>query len=338
MKKINKKELHEIFQNLIKKDQNAYNKLYENYYKLVYGIVFSIIKNKDDSEDITHEIFTKIYKLDVAKLPTSNEASWLFTVSKNECFLYLRKSKPNINLDEIYEIPESSNDIDKIIDVEYYNKLLNGLKEDEKLIVSLKVLSNFTFSKISQVMNVPIGTVQWKYYNAINSLKISVSSLAGAVIAFIIVLARGELLNNKQYLNENTNLNSNDKDNDESIESDDEIQQGGQDKVEENETTEEETKNENVAQDSIQNSNQNSNEIESITKPDNSVITDKNDQTTNDFQQVIPDCTTSCLEKISNKKIDEFQVAFTALGIVCLIIFTIFFKIYQQKLRKKSSK
>ena len=192
MNKINKKELHEIFQSLRNKNQNAYNNLYEKYYKLVYGIVFSIIKNQADSEDVTHEIFTKIYKLDINKLPENHEASWLFTVSKNECLLFLRKSKPNISIEEIYEIPENTNGIDDVIDKDYYNKLISGLKEDEKIIVSLKVLSNFTFKKISQVMNIPIGTVQWKYYNAINSLKVSIGSLVGPALAFIIVIARGE--------------------------------------------------------------------------------------------------------------------------------------------------
>ena len=193
MKKIDKKELHELFSGLKNKKQNAYNKLYEKYYSLVYGIVFSIIKNKEDSEDVAHEVFTKIYKMPIDKLPISNEASWLYTVSKNESFLYLRKSKPNISIEEAYEIPCDLSDIDKVIDSEFYNKAIARLKVDEKMIVSLKVLSDFTFQKIAQIMNMPIGTVQWKYYKAINNLKISIGSLIGAVISFLIVFASGGL-------------------------------------------------------------------------------------------------------------------------------------------------
>lgn len=318
MKKINKKELHEIFQNLRKKDQNAYNKLYEKYYNLVYAIVFSILKNKDDSEDITHEIFTKIYKLDVNKLPTNNESSWLFTVSKNECYLYLRKSKPNINIEEIYEIPESSNDIDKIIDIEYYNKLIKGLKEDEKLIVSLKVLSNFTFSKISQVMNIPIGTVQWKYYNAINSLKISVSSLVGAVIAFVIVFARGEMLNSKTYLNKKDETDV-------------------EDIVQDNENVSNEESEIPEENDNQQDNMEIKDETQNTIQPDNQVSTDKNEQYTDSIQQEISQSITTSSEAKTDK-IDSLQVIFISIGMAFLIIFITFFKIYQQKLRKKSSK
>lgn len=341
MKKINKKELHEIFENLRKKDQNAYNKLYENYYKLIYGIVFSILKNQDDSEDITHEIFTKIYKLDVSKLPTNNEASWLFTVSKNECYLHLRKSKPNINIDEMYEIPESSNDIDKIIDIEYYNKLIKGLKEDEKLIVSLKVLSNFTFSKISQVMNIPIGTVQWKYYNAINSLRISVSSLVGAVVAFVIVLARGEILNNKQYLNDDSKDDYiNDEITEEDIQ-DSTTQENDNTMNDENEsndiqingTQSEENKNENINQDITENIPGTENTV----IPDESIENNKNEVNIGNVEPSTPQQTEDFFI-FKNSKIDSIQAAFIVIGIILLITFLTFFKIYQQKLKKKSSK
>ena len=211
MKKIDEKELNYLFSELKNKSQSAYNMLYEKYYKLVYGIAFSVMKNKEDSEDITNEVFTKIYRLDKEKLPVSNEASWLFTVTRNECFTYLRKTRQNISIDEIYEVPSASQEIQEIIDTEYYNKLISGLSEQEKTIISLKILSNFTFSKISQIMNIPIGTVQWKYYKAINSLKISISGLIGATIAFaLVILRREKIQNEKPYLNnyEEKNIDS----------------------------------------------------------------------------------------------------------------------------------
>lgn len=329
MNKINKKELHEIFESLRNKNQNAYNKLYENYYGLIYGIVFSIIKNKDDSEDLTHEIFTKIYKLDVSKLPTNNEASWLFTVSKNECFLHIRKSKPNISIDEIYELPDNASGIEDVIDSEYYNKLMSGLKEDEKIIVSLKVLSNFTFKKISQVMNIPIGTVQWKYYNAINSLRISIGSLVGAIIAFALVLARGEFWKEKPYLNdrenrvnyENTEINK-----------DTEInQEDAANKEIEDVDLEDNNKNENIENNS---SNIETNEA---TDSQNEDKPQDNTKISNDTSTI-----TSCNEPVTpankNTSIDEVQAVFLVVGIALLTIFIIFFKKYQQKLKKKSSK
>ncbi len=327
MGKINKKELHQIFGELRNKNQNAYNNLYEKYYNLVYGITYSILKNKEDSEDISHEIFTKIYKLDVDKLPTNNEASWLFTVSKNECFAFFRKTKPNLSIDEIYEIPSSSNELENVIDSEYYNKIIDRLKEDEKQIVSLKVLSNFTFKKISQVMNVPIGTVQWKYYNAINSLRISVGSLVGAITAFVIILARGEFWKSKQYMNQNQ---TNDVDNEENN-FDNAQQESMEDKNVENSNQ--------INQDNVY---INEEYKENDKEKEDSVSSSEGNTSPNEIGENIVENTTidANVENVGFSRIwkDKNQLVILSIGLVLIIISIIFFKKYQQKFKKKSSK
>lgn len=320
MQKIDKKELHELFLGLKNKNQNSYNKLYEKYYKLVYGITFSILKNKEDSEDIAHEIFTKIYKLPIDKLPESNEASWLYTVSKNECFLFLRKSKPNISIDEIYEIPAETSEIEQIVDSEYYNKLISSLKEDEKMIVSLKVLSDFSFKKIAQVMNIPIGTVQWKYYKAINSIKISIGSLVGAAMAFILIIARGEQWKKQDYFDKNKFQSDESKDSSSNKSSD---------------ITEEapERAGENVSEAKI---NENTSS-ESGTKTDS--VQQNIDNASKDVSSEVKE-TIEVLDKTETfmERMDVVQVSLLVLGLTFLTIFIIFFKKYQQKLKKKSSK
>ena len=298
MKKIDKKQLHDIFDGLKNKNETAYNLFYKDYYSLVYGIIFSIMKNQTDSEDIAQEVFTKIYKLDESKLPSNNEASWLFTVCKNECFQYLRRKRPNISLEEIYDVSVESSDINEIIDKEYFSKLMDGLKDDEKMIVSLKVLSDFTFKKISQIMDIPIGTVQWKYYKAINSLKVSIGSLLGAALAFIMVLANGDFWKSRQYVDEKS-------------------------EVEGNKKTVEDTENEST----------------------NFIINNEDDNVVNNSEAVQKDDSVSTVvinEEENNTTVSTnrsvFQFAFLTVGIVLLLISIIFFKIYQQKFKKKSSK
>ena len=147
MKELKKEELNTIFHEFKENNMTQYDKLYKEYYSTIYGIVFSIIKNKENSEDVVQEIFIKIYNMDKEKFPTQGELSWLYTVSKNEALQFLRKKNNEINIEEIYEIKEKSNEIDKIIDMNTYNKIISVLNEKEKQIVSLKILSNFTFKK-----------------------------------------------------------------------------------------------------------------------------------------------------------------------------------------------
>lgn len=48
---------------------------------------------------------------------------------------------------------------------------LETLKPAERQIVSLKVLGELTFKEIAQCMKIPMGTVTWKYQNAIKKLR-----------------------------------------------------------------------------------------------------------------------------------------------------------------------
>ena len=206
-------ELGRIFKEFKENDMSSYDFFYKEYYSLIYGIVFSILKNKENSEDVVQNVLIKIFSLDKSKFPDRGSLSWLYTVSKNEALNYLRKNKQFVNIEEIYEIKEKTDEIEKIIDVHTYNKIINGLNEKEKEIVSLKILSNFTFKKIGQLLKMPTATVQWKYYKAVDSLKISLGNLAMFMITFIVLVVKNKILTNKDSnsIQENNQIEINEK-------------------------------------------------------------------------------------------------------------------------------
>ncbi len=186
MKKINEKEIKEIFVGLKENEETSFNKLYEKYNRIVYGISFSILKNKEDSEDVMQTVFSKIYGLEREKLPNKNEASWIYSVTKNESISYLRKKNEKVELEKVYDIENEKNDIEDIIDKEKYNRIISKLNEKEKEIVSLKILSGLSFREIGKLINEPTNTVKWRYYKAIHTLKLLLGSLSLFVITFVI--------------------------------------------------------------------------------------------------------------------------------------------------------
>ena len=156
MKKINKNELHQIFTNLRNNKEKSFNELYEKYNKLIYAIAFAILKNKENSEDIVQIVFTKIYGLEAEKLPTSNEASWLYTLTKNESINLIRKQKNKVSLDEIADIPYDDKELENIIEKDAYNKIIKKLSPQEKEIVNLHILCDMKFKDIAKLLNIPI--------------------------------------------------------------------------------------------------------------------------------------------------------------------------------------
>lgn len=178
MKKINQKELHELLTEIKEnKNESTYNELYRKYKELVYSIAFSILKQKEDSEDVAQRVFTKLWTMNSQNLPSSYEASWLYRLTKNETLNYLRNHKKTINLEELYSIHEEDDEIKKILDQDAYNRLIAKLSQREQEVISLKLVSGLSFKQISQVIQEPIGTVQWRYYHSLKNLKLGLTNL-----------------------------------------------------------------------------------------------------------------------------------------------------------------
>lgn len=206
MKKVNKKELHSIFLKMKENKQQGFNELYEKYNRLVYQIAFSIINHKEKSEDIMQNVFTKILDMKENKLPNENESSWLYAVTKNEAIDYMRKQKNEINIEDIYYISESKDELLHILDKDKYNKMISRLNEVEQEIVSLKIIGGFSFKEIANILKMPMGTVQWKYYNALHSLKMIIGNVGILIFTTILYITRRNYIS-KQKVQEDSTQN-----------------------------------------------------------------------------------------------------------------------------------
>lgn len=209
MNSINIKELHEIFNEIKNGNESVIEELYRKYKKLICNIAFSIVKNRDIAEEICQNIFLKIIQLDKSKLPGNKEISWLYTVTKNQSIEYLRRKHNTSNID-MYEIENTNDEINKVIDLETYNNLIDCLNDREKEIVSLKILTNFTYKEIGQILNMPMGTVQWKYHKAINTLKMALSNLLLFIISFSLYETyKNNIIKSEEKTNSNDLLKQN---------------------------------------------------------------------------------------------------------------------------------
>ena len=299
MGKINVKELEELFIEIKYGNKIAFEKLYNNYNKLIYSIAYSILKNKQDAEDVAQIVFEKLYSIDKDKLPTRNESSWLYSVTKNETINYLKHNKNNIDLDSIYNIEDDNNEINKIIDQDSYNRLIDKLNDKEKEIISLKIVSNLSFEEIGKLLKEPTGTIKWKYYKAVNTLKILLSNLGMFIITFVIGIKT--LFNKKAS---------------------DKVEQ---DKTIGNNTTEQTGENTNAETKKGQ---------ENLKDEVKSDVSESQDKETRNEINIVSQPTNT--EIINNSGVCILSISFVFL--IITIIFSIIFAKYQLKLRKKLSK
>lgn len=198
MGNLNKKEIHDMFQRIKAGEKEGIEDLYVKYKDLIINISFSIVKDRNIAEEISQNIFLKILKIDKEVFPDNNELSWIYTITKNQTIDYLRKQHTNIDIDSIYEINDENNEIENIVEQDTYNKIIEGLEEKEREIISLKIISGMTFREIGEILEMPTTTVQWKYYKAMHTLELLLSNMALFIITTVIYIKRKNIDNEKQ--------------------------------------------------------------------------------------------------------------------------------------------
>lgn len=332
MSKIDEKELKKLFDEFKEDNKSNFEKFYLKYNKLVYGIAFSILKNKEDSEDIVQIVFSKLYSLNKENFPSKSEASWIYSLTKNETISFLRKQSNNINFDNIYEIQDYNNEINNVIDKIEFNSLIDKLNELEKQIISLKIISGFSFDEIGRLLKLPTGTVKWKYYKSINNLKVLLGSLGMFIITFVIGIKT--LFNKDRNINQEEFIVNNEILNDENL---NEIVQneGEEQKIEDNRSS--------INQEQFNDIENKSNDaekqsiIENLTV-ENEIIDEKQNTIQNEIENTIEET-----ESLKNGNLNEGNTNLLGIGIcgisIIFLIVTIICLIkYQLKYNKKSSK
>lgn len=161
-------------------DKYAFMELYKTYEKYLYSLCFSYVQNSQDSLDLVQEIYIKIFN-NINKFDTNKSfRSWIRKIAVNTCLNFKRTIKNNtismnayINDDEEIALGDTiSSDEDVLQDVictenkMLIKKYIKEIPEEYRIIIILRYYEDLSYNEISEIINVPIGTVKTKIYRA----------------------------------------------------------------------------------------------------------------------------------------------------------------------------
>lgn len=161
-------------------DMSGLRQIYEEYSRMIYSAVYSVCRDPHAAEDVTSEFFLKLKKAAAVYRSGSGHRKWLLTAARNLAIDYLRKNKHEISMTDISgdeeshplsDIPDKT-DVEKDVSSDMTARdMLAKLNDAEREIVNLKIYCELTFSEISDVLHIPIGTAAWRYNTAVKKLK-----------------------------------------------------------------------------------------------------------------------------------------------------------------------
>src|SRR5438477_6945409 len=75
------------------RDEIAFREIVERYQAKVFSIIYGILRNRNDAEDIAQQVFAKIY-FSIKNFDfRSSLLTWIYKITVNECYDYLRKKR-----------------------------------------------------------------------------------------------------------------------------------------------------------------------------------------------------------------------------------------------------
>src|ERR671932_2716324 len=75
------------------RDELAFREIVERYQAKVFSIIYGILRNRNDAEDIAQQVFAKIY-FSIKNFDfRSSLLTWIYKITVNECYDYLRKKR-----------------------------------------------------------------------------------------------------------------------------------------------------------------------------------------------------------------------------------------------------
>lgn len=169
-----------------KKDKNKkwVGVLYKRYAHLVLGVCLNYLQNEEKAKDATTEIFEQLFeKLLNQKIEKFN--SWIYVVSKNHCFMELRKQKTakhkinsgnNLPIDE-QKLANTDSDLElkKLREIEYeeLEKAISNLKDEQRKCIELFYLNQLSYDQVASKTGMEVKKVKSAIQNGKRNLKIA---------------------------------------------------------------------------------------------------------------------------------------------------------------------
>ena len=172
----------ELIQQIKQGDENSFNILVKQNLTMILNFVYRFCYDTDLAEDITQEVFIKIWK-NIKKFDeTKNFKSWMFTIAKNTAIDFIRKKRiipfssfNNDNDDYINNIQDEKlnllNEIIKKDNRSKLSKIIKNLNNKQQLVLYLYYYEEMNFREISEILGISVNTVKSQHFRSIQNLK-----------------------------------------------------------------------------------------------------------------------------------------------------------------------
>jgi RNA polymerase sigma-70 factor (ECF subfamily) len=161
-------------------DEIAFREVVDRYQSKVFSIIYGILRNHNDAEDIAQQVFSKIY-FSIGNFDfRSSLLTWIYKITVNECYDYLRKKKvrklvyeSDFTEDEAQRIERTEPGSEgrplmdeRLAQRDFVLKLLEKVSPEDRDLLMLKEVEGHSVEELANMTGMNENTVKVKLFRA----------------------------------------------------------------------------------------------------------------------------------------------------------------------------
>ncbi len=170
----------ELVRRVQARDEVAFREIVERYQSKVFSIIFGILRNRNDAEDIAQQVFAKVY-FSIGNFDfRSSLLTWIYKITVNECYDYLRKKKVR---KLVYESDFTEEDAlrmensepaaateplveTRLAQRDLVVKLLSKVSAEDRKLILLKEVEGHSVEELAEMTGMNENTIKVKLFRA----------------------------------------------------------------------------------------------------------------------------------------------------------------------------
>jgi RNA polymerase sigma-70 factor, ECF subfamily len=160
-------------------DERAFTLIVRTYETPVYNYVLRLVNDRVLAEDLTQEVFLRVFQGLPKFSLRSKFTTWLFQVTKNRVLDELRavERRPRlvVALEDVPPLEVVDAPVERVEAVDAVWRSVRELNSDLKMALLLRDIVGLSYTEIADALEITLATVKWRIYKAREEVQLALA-------------------------------------------------------------------------------------------------------------------------------------------------------------------